>query len=705
MNLNQHLEAIRRHPDDAELYLVLGDWLQEQNDPWGELIILQHQLEQQPGNSAISDEAEALMKKQGWTRPDKPENLRLDWRWGFLRHVRVYDRFDDYDINKLTDWLSALPMIRLLETLFVFRDGRFADSTEVEQIKRKLPPETQVEVIRPVDADAEDGPPVGEVRWLSIDRARVPADLGRYSQLRFLTWHRARRLPTSLGKLPLERLDLNWSFQLKEIPDALWGIESLGYMSLYDCTDLNLNMGQVNNLLSGFVRARTPRAQRIVEAGLMQGKKPARVTTEQLLLALDNNVKVVRQAAIEQLGQLKNPLARRPLGKGSVIALLGSFNLDRKTLKQRLEACGVKVVTKVSAKTTHVLLGEKPKGKHLLEPASGLPQLVEGQLIDALKGSGESVVEDATDEAALAKGLRSKNDKQIVEAVAKLQELGGVPKTLLPELFCVHQDTSLKGKGRTHAKRLFAAYAPQGLQKVVSRHFKTSALLAGETKRNERLAALEKQAGRHIDVLRVVRLFVEDHGAGHTYLFGKGDSERDWALAKLISGKTVRFHHMEMDELPDLSGFPELTEVDALDNHLTRFPKNLPTSIETLSLRANYLRSLPRNLSAYDNLRVLDLAHNRFASFPKGVVTLPALEKLDLSSDTWGETRITSIPAVIVELTRLREVNIENGRQAVEVPPEMAQMKWLKELRITWKGTAKTPPAALRKLLPHCKIR
>jgi hypothetical protein len=116
------------------------------------------------------------------------------------------------------------------------------------------------------------------------------------------------------------------------------------------------------------------------------------------------------------------------------------------------------------------------------------------------------------------------------------------------------------------------------------------------------------------------------------------------------------------------------------------------------------MRSLPRSLAGFKALRKLNLSDNQFQTFPKGVVTIPKLKELDLNTSTWGEARITKIPKTVVSMTSLKVLKIDNGVVAVEVPVEISAMTWLKHLNVTWEGPAKTPPAALRKLLPRCKI-
>jgi uncharacterized protein (TIGR02996 family) len=728
MTIEAHLAEIRKNIDDPAPYLVFADWLQEQENPWGRLIVLQHELEQRPGDGAIAAEIEALLKKHRWAPGAKPKLLRLDWRWGFIRAVRVYDEYDHEDVDEVLGPVLDLPMAALIQSCIIFRNERYTNREGAKKKKgalERLPEGATLEQVSPVDL-GEDKAPDKNARWVNV-QSKFPADIGGFKRAAFLTCHGITSLPKAVGTLPLERLDVDWCWGLSTIPDAVWGIESLGYISMYDCHSLDLNMAQVNNLLLGFVRARTPRKQRVFEAALLRGKTP-KATGEQLLFALDNNVKTVRTRAMELLEtQLDSPLAAHPIEKGSVVALLGSVNIDKKSLKSRVEGAGATLATKLTKQTTHVLLGEKPKGKQ--HEIGKLPVLLERHIVamgpakkatskkGAMKGTARAT--GAAPVAQLARDLRSKDGARVLSAIEALQDHGGIPKELLPELFLVLQDTSLekKGKGRKLAKKLFAAYAPAKLKNAVAKHMKTSVLLAGETKQTERLTALAKQAGAVIDMRHLARLMVEDFGGdasldslgsgcGFQYLLSRGEADEiKWALGKRIKGKRIDLSDLELDTLPDLSGF-SLEEVDASNNHLTKFPVELSAlpKLKILDLSENYLRSLPRSLKEFTALRTLDLSRNRFMSFPRGAVTFPALRELDLTADTWGETRITKIPKEIVSMKSLEVLKIENGRVAVEIPEEMAAMTWLKQFQVTWEGASDKPPAALKKLLPRCKI-
>ena len=707
MKLADHLARITADPDSAENYLVFADWLQEKGDPWGKLIVLQQQLDERRGDAAIAASIEALIKKHKWMPKYKPDLMRLSWRWGFIHSVRFFDAYGSEDIATPAAAVQKSPMGGLVRRVELFRQGdRTGKAKNEGKTLQALFPTATVEVVRSSElADLKNKKTRVAARYVEVR----PEGWKNIEQCENATWIDCRgisELPESLGALPLERLDIDWCGQLTSIPDAVWGNESLGYISMYDCDELGLNMGRVNHLVGGFVRANTPREQRIYEATLFRGG--GRANRERLMFAIDNNVAVVRTRAIELLETLiKAP--KPALGKGSVVAMIGRFNLDRKTIKKRIEDRGAIAKTTITAQTTHVLLGEAPGGKqHAIGDRAVLLERHLAAKASAKKGAKKAQSGGALNVAKLSKDLRSKKDARIVSAVAALQEAGEVPRDLMAELFCVMADTNLEklGKGRKNAKKLFAALAPAPLRKAVATHFKTSVLLAGETKVATRLGALEKAAGKHIDMPKLARLFLEDYDCGLKFIIERGDaSELRWALERRIKKKRLEITGAELDALPDLSGY-DLIEVDATNNHLNAFPVELAAALPKLAvlrLGANYMRRLPKDLSAFVKLVTLELSENRFQAFPKGVVTLPVLEELNLSSDTWGETRITKIPKEIARLKSLRTLRVANGHVPVEVPDEMASMKKLKTFEVTWAGRGKAP-AALRKLLPGCKL-
>ncbi len=99
MAINPTLEAaIAANPDDASAYLVYADWLQQQGDPRGTLITMQHALEQAPNNTALSEaEREYLSAHQTGLLGPLAEYIDMlperVWHLGFLSSVKVANSF------------------------------------------------------------------------------------------------------------------------------------------------------------------------------------------------------------------------------------------------------------------------------------------------------------------------------------------------------------------------------------------------------------------------------------------------------------------------------------------------------------------------------------------------------------------------------------------------------------------------------------
>jgi uncharacterized protein (TIGR02996 family) len=158
---NEKLEAaIAADPDNADAYLVYADWLQSQNDPRGELIVLQHAnkgaaakklLEQNKehffGKLASAQdllEAEKYASKLG--RP-------TTWRWGYLEALRINNKHDrdaefgdgeveSIDVDEALGWMLDHSSCRFLRELTVgintFMDNGY-DGTAKVIGKRSLP--------------------------------------------------------------------------------------------------------------------------------------------------------------------------------------------------------------------------------------------------------------------------------------------------------------------------------------------------------------------------------------------------------------------------------------------------------------------------------------------------------------------------------------------------------------------------------------
>jgi uncharacterized protein (TIGR02996 family) len=82
--------ALAAYPDDATGYLVYADWLQQQDDPRGELIVVQEALAKKPRDRALLAEQERLLEQhtdllRGPLALVGP--VGLEWFCGFVRAV------------------------------------------------------------------------------------------------------------------------------------------------------------------------------------------------------------------------------------------------------------------------------------------------------------------------------------------------------------------------------------------------------------------------------------------------------------------------------------------------------------------------------------------------------------------------------------------------------------------------------------------
>jgi uncharacterized protein (TIGR02996 family) len=121
-------QGIAAAPNDEERYLVYADWLQQHGDIRGELIVLQHAMDQAPPGSeqrqTFKRAADRLIKKNpthifgDLAYSGALDYLEADWRWGFLHAVKVgSDGPGTGTAAGMLRVLFALPVAIVLEEL------------------------------------------------------------------------------------------------------------------------------------------------------------------------------------------------------------------------------------------------------------------------------------------------------------------------------------------------------------------------------------------------------------------------------------------------------------------------------------------------------------------------------------------------------------------------------------------------------------
>jgi uncharacterized protein (TIGR02996 family) len=115
--------AIRKNPEDRQLYAVYADWLEEQGDPLGRLIRLHLEVEQRPKQTQPRAVFGAYLRKHrnallGDIAPYL-DRVAISWRAGFIYSARIYSQQPDHNMDgaRLLAELLALPIARFLEHL------------------------------------------------------------------------------------------------------------------------------------------------------------------------------------------------------------------------------------------------------------------------------------------------------------------------------------------------------------------------------------------------------------------------------------------------------------------------------------------------------------------------------------------------------------------------------------------------------------
>jgi len=112
------------------------------------------------------------------------------------------------------------------------------------------------------------------------------------------------------------------------------------------------------------------------------------------------------------------------------------------------------------------------------------------------------------------------------------------------------------------------------------------------------------------------------------------------------------------------------------DNQKLRdLPSNIPTNAENISLANNNLRDFPHSLSNFNNLKYLNLSHNRIVNW-NFISGLNNLTYLDLSGN-----RIKQLPSGLSNLTKLEVLDLSDNRLR-DLPIELNNMNNLRVLNI-----------------------
>lgn len=674
---------IAADPDgcDPETYAVYADAI---GGDIGERIVVMVQHRDGPVLAAyLEKQRDALYGKALAKHP----SIHWDWHLGFLRGVTYMPAGPDDPVAVVREILG-LECARLLRELVVFdvlSPDRYADVARPPTLRA-------IDVVGPVDWETRAAVAEPDVRWLRYrGAAPLPDELWAYPNVAWLVIDAPdlRDLPPRIaGLTKLFRLDVDFCYELATLPEVLWELETLRELGTTNCFALKqrYRLARINPLLAGFARARTPGRRRALETMLLFGDldraRALATGPDDFWLALDSNVGDVRAAALAELQRaVPDPLAAAPIGRGSVVALVGKTNYDKKLLKAKLAERGAKLAGKLTDDVTHAIVGESPGGKQL----AGLVVVLEHHLVRALDAP-----KPATDLAAIRAQLATRDERALLAAIAALQD--GVDPALVGDLVIVAQDVALDKKPREGAKKLLARYAPPAVTAAMREHLKVSVLLdgLGESNRFMRITGFVRDSEGAVDGVAFARALVARARVGTQYVFANGGPEDHRAALAAIVAKhdpptTLELQALDLARLPlAVEQFPAIETVYLYGNRFNRFPRELLRlpNLKHLDLARNQLVDVPADLDQLP-IEVLSLSGNPMTEFPAGVIALAAtLRELDLSSNqTYApdETRLRGLPESIGALTRLEVLRYRYNILA-EFPAALWTLPRLREL-------------------------
>lgn len=109
--------AILENPDSEDAYLVLGDWLQAQGDPLGELIAVHARSQTERADELIATHKTAWLGEH-LASLEAAGELSCKWRWGFLERLTAGgDERSDADAVATYEAILAAPAARFLRQL------------------------------------------------------------------------------------------------------------------------------------------------------------------------------------------------------------------------------------------------------------------------------------------------------------------------------------------------------------------------------------------------------------------------------------------------------------------------------------------------------------------------------------------------------------------------------------------------------------
>lgn len=382
-----------------------------------------------------------------------------------------------------------------------------------------------------------------------------------------------------------------------------------------------------------------------------QEKTLATIPLKHFFQALQINFPSLQRKALTWIVKhWEENLKNSPLQKDSQLVILGKVNLNRTEVKQRLKKSGVKYATKITEKTTHVVIQKGAKNYDgvdrenlVLLPENALQNYLD--TIDPLYLHQNDTPQE--DHENLHSLLFSVESEMVNLGLEMLKSLG-VPKDIVTELFLIMKNTRLANKVRNKAKKYLLLNCSEQLKKNLEKHS------------------------------FYYQVVSKENHFGHfgVELMTKGTEIDFEKLARYVTIHTQKHHQELAIYLTDRA-----ENVQHLKNYLLEHQDILtnPQGNRHWTLQTKYFQH-PTDLFKIDKSLILSLqisSPSDFEAIQENLHQLTALEILWIDN-----VEMKQLPPSFEKLTNLQRVSISRNL-LMEFPIVLEEMNILKQIHLS----------------------
>lgn len=409
-----------------------------------------------------------------------------------------------------------------------------------------------------------------------------------------------------------------------------------------------------------------------------------------LLTLTQINFQTVRSKAIDLA--LKHSL-NQPLSSKMMVSVLGNTSISKLEIKEKLKGLDISYESKITDKTTHIVLGNLPKLAGEIDDDKQYTIWLEKDLNNYFETIDKPYLLETDSDTSeqkeqLSRLLLSADDANIGLAVQILKG-GGVPENLIEEVFLAYKLCN-DSKIKLEIKKLLQINASTSVIDALSKRDllfdpkKTNPSYRSEDTEKDLFKALKKYSAytNDLDWNKIAFLLQEHFGYGARYVFSysnEGSELRKAIIEKNIEGNKLDFNKVYSKGQPDLTfaytypyyiprptpleifDLEQLTELNLSGCYIGNLPEQIGKlkNLKHLSLSNNFIQKLPQNISLLTNLEHLDISQNEFKTFPIEIYSLKKLQtcKIGRNRKKWENNLIIVPPDIQTHLPNCKIIN------------------------------------------------